>query len=156
MLSHFAFPLVCNCPVSECVDPPTRPKSVLFIKGADDPLVPYDGGSIGDSATDNRGTVLSADASVQYWVDHDLTSPTPTMVNYDNLDLLDLSTVTSLRYSGGTNQTEVILYRVEGGGHLEPRLLEQYPPAINLTIGPQNHDIEMAQVVWDFLKDKRL
>jgi hypothetical protein len=37
-----------------------------------------------------------------------------------------------------------MLYEVNGGGHTEPSIEEQYSALVELYLGRQNHDIEMA------------
>jgi len=58
-------------------------------------------------------------------------------------------------YSIGIKGTEVILYKVYGGGHSAPSILERYSWLFEKYFGKQNHDIEMTTEVWNFFKNKR-
>jgi polyhydroxybutyrate depolymerase len=49
---------------------------------------------------------------------------------------------------------DVVLYRVNDGGH---RMPGGFPDAhfarmVNLLLGPQNHDIDAAEAIWAFFK----
>ena len=47
------------------------------------------------------------------------------------------------------------LYKIGGGGHTEPSIKERYSGPFELQVGLQNNDIEMADEVWQFFKDKQ-
>ncbi len=49
-----------------------------------------------------------------------------------------------------------ITFSRSDGGHMEPSIQEQYSPLIEAYLGMQNHDIEMAREIWNFLKTKTL
>lgn len=59
-------------------------------------------------------------------------------------------------YSQGVEGTQVLLYEIIGGGHVEPSIQEQYAAIAELILGKQNHDIEMAEEIWNFFRDKQL
>ena len=147
-------PVVASMPASRCSDP-VHPISILFMIGTNDPLSPYNGGEVAPNIG-GRGTVLSADESVTFWVDFNQTNSNPSIINYPDINTEDNSTVKSETYSNGIELTQVVLYEVFGGGHLEPSIEEQYSPILELSLGSQNHDIEMATVIWDFFKNKTL
>lgn len=134
---------------SECAES-SIPISVLFMNGTTDPLVPYTGGQVAS----NRGDVMSAEEAVQYWVEKNQTDTIPEYTGFDNINTKDESTVEKYKYKNGTNDTEVVLYKVIGGGHTEPSILEQYSNVSKLILGNQNADIEMANEIWEFFKDK--
>lgn len=56
---------------------------------------------------------------------------------------------------GEADGLQVVLYRIDGGGHAEPSRLKRYPELINRLVGPQNGDLEIAEAAWDFFKEKR-
>lgn len=134
---------------SECVNS-TIPVSALFMNGTDDPIVPYGGGDI----SFNRGKVKSTDETVNYWVQRNGTNATPTKEEFPDIDKGDDSTVEKFTYGNGTNNTEVVLFKVIGGGHNEPSLIEKFSNAYLLLAGRQNKDIEMADEIWEFFKNK--
>ena len=129
-----------------------HPISILVMNGTDDPLLPYDGGSVGRRDTDKkaRGTVLSTDKTIQYWLSKNKITTSPTTEIFPNISRRDRSTVEVSRYRGGIDDTEVILYKIIGGGHTEPSLKEHYRAIYKMIVGQQNRDIEMAEEVFQF------
>jgi polyhydroxybutyrate depolymerase len=149
-------PVVASMPKhSECETKP-NPVSILIMNGTQDPLLPYAGGPVGKRESDHakRGEVLSTRESVAYWVRHNGADPKVATRTLPDRDTEDGSTVHVEHYRGGRNGTEVALYEVRGGGHTEPSVREQYRWLYRRIVGPQNHDIEMAEEVWAFFRDK--
>ncbi len=140
---------------SECVQP-TSPISVLFMNGTNDNNLPYNGGTIGNPPNSNHGTVFSTETSVNIWTAFNQTDTIPVIRNFPDLDSSDGGTVSKYTYSNGNEGTEVILYKVLGGGHSAPSILEQYSLLFEQSFGKQNHDIEMTTEVWAFFKNKTL
>ena len=134
--------------------PPAHPVSVLFMNGTADPLLPYEGGEVA-KGWGKRGSVISADASVHYWIKHNQTKTEPEVKQFPQRKQGGRSSVTCYRYSGGKEGAAVVLYKIEGGGHTEPSIKELYSGPFELQVGLQNCDIEMADEVWCFFKDKQ-
>lgn len=139
--------------VSSCL--PSNQISVLFMNGTDDPVVPFNGGEVSPNIG-GRGTVLPTEESVNIWVDFNQADPVPITTDFPNINILDGSIVRKSAYMNMSEGTEVILYEVSGGGHAEPSIQELYSLLTRPLVGNQNQDIEMANEVWDFFKDKRL
>ncbi len=91
------------------------------MNGTDDPLLPYNGGTVAPDIP-GRGTVLSAQESVDFWVNFNQASSSPTIINFPDINIEDSSSVKSYIYSNGTEGTQIVLYEVSGGGHLEPSI----------------------------------
>jgi polyhydroxybutyrate depolymerase len=49
---------------------------------------------------------------------------------------------------------DVVLYRVNNGGHRMPGSFPdaRFPRVVNLLLGPQNHDIDGAEAIWAFFR----
>ncbi len=140
---------------SEC-GAPSMPVSILFMNGTADAHLPYTGGTVGDPPSADHGSVFSTEQSVNIWTTLDQTDTTPVIGNFPDLDINDGGTVTKYSYLNGTGGTEVILYKINGGGHSAPSILERYSPLFETYFGKQNHDIEMVNEVWNFFKTKTL
>jgi len=140
---------------SDC-NPPLNPISVLFMNGTDDNHLPYNGGMLSNPPSPEHGTVYSTEESVRLWTTSDRTDTTPSIVTFPDLDPDDGSTVTRYTYANGVEDTEVVLYKVIGGGHSAPSIRERYSALYELYFNKQNHDIEMTTEVWRFFKDKML
>ncbi len=137
--------IVASGPANSKCSTSTIPVSALFMNGTADPLVPYLGGN-----TEN-GSVISTDSSIAYWVKRNGTQPAPIITEFPQKSS---SKVISYRYAQGVNDTEVMLYRVEGGGHIEPSRRERYSFLWTAFAGSQNGDIESAEEIWAFFKGK--
>lgn len=124
------------------------PVSVLIMNGTDDPFMPYEGGVVADSG--ERGTVISTDDTVNYWITNNEITSAPIERDYPDVEGGDGSTVHSTKYRNRDNNTEVILYKIIGGGHTEPSLSEFYREWLISILGNQNQDIEMAEEAWKF------
>jgi polyhydroxybutyrate depolymerase len=149
-ITAFAAIVSSNAVNSECSNS-NIPVSALFMNGTNDPLLPYNGGQM----TGNRGEVFATENTIDYWVNRNGTNLTPSISVFPNINTNDNSTVEKTVYSNGTNNTEVVLYKVTGGGHTEPSILERYTaPLVPFALGNQNGDIEMVEEVWSFFENK--
>ncbi len=134
---------------------PSRPVPMLMINGTADPLIPYEGGR-GTSrfAADGFG---STGQTLAFWRRvNGCDSRDGTLADLDDRDRSDQSTVTAVS-SHCPGGRDVMLYRVNGGGHRMPgRFPDSYlARAVNLLLGPQNHDIDGAETIWSFFKQRR-
>jgi polyhydroxybutyrate depolymerase len=129
---------------SKCISS-SIPVSALYMNGTADPLIPYMGGN-----TEN-GSIISTDSIISYWVQRNRTQTTPTITHFPSNGN---STVISYHYQHGIHDTEVMLYKVENGGHVEPSRRERYSFLWTSFVGIQNGDIESAEEIWKFFKKK--
>jgi polyhydroxybutyrate depolymerase len=144
-------PLIANLPVDPlkvCPAAPPAAMSVVIMNGTADPLMPFEGGSVAASTSPDGGTVISANATRDFWVAANKCNTTPVIDNLPDVDSADGVTITRQTYSGCNGNHKVVFYRNEGGGHTTPSL--QY-----FTAGRQSRDIEGAEEIWKILKDAR-
>ena len=89
----------------------SRPTSILVFHGTADPLVAYAAGGEGQSLPGAKlpGTL----SDMRSWAHLGGCDPTPTTRHL-------ASQVTRLSWTGCTGTTEVVLYRINGGGHTWP------------------------------------
>ncbi len=138
---------------SECAEA-ADPISVLFMNGTEDNYLPYDGGVVSDPPNPDHGTVLPTEESVRLWVARDQADDAPVELDFSDISEDDGSVVTRYTYSNGRNGTQVVLYKVAGGGHAAPSILERYSWLYERYFGKQNHDIETVWEVWKFFRGK--
>ena len=119
------------------------PVTMILMQGTLDPIVPYDG------LEDATGSV---DQTIDYWKDVNNTTTGPATTVW-NATEEDTTVVTRYAYGGGTNGTEVVLYKVQGGGHTWPGSY-QYAPAFY--IGVTSYECNATQEIWNHLKDHAL
>jgi polyhydroxybutyrate depolymerase len=135
---------------------PENPVSVLFMNGTDDNHMPYGGGYLSNPPDPAHGSVLSTPDSVRYWVDFNLATVDPLVHVFPDLDPEDGGIVERFTHGNGREATEVVLYRVNGGGHSAPSIRERYSALFERYFNRQNHDVEMTAELWRFFRDKTL
>ncbi len=141
--------------VSDC-GTPKKPISILFMNGTNDNHMPYNGGYVSNPPNPKHGSVLSTDSTIKYWRYINKTDTIPVHYTFPDLDTKDGGVVEKFTYKNGVNETEVVLYKVNGGGHSAPSIKEQYSSLFEKYFNKQNHDIEMTTEVWNFFRDKAL
>lgn len=109
--------------------------SVMQVHGTSDFIVPYAG------AANNE----SVDNVIQKWIGVDNCTATANSTNLPDNNLSDLSTVQKIQYYPCSTNTEVLLYKVIGGGH-------QWPGTSSILggLGTINMDINASAEIWDF------
>jgi polyhydroxybutyrate depolymerase len=121
---------------------PSRPMPILYILGENDPLVPYNGGTVrGD-----RGTTFSATDSLAAWAKFDGCTGAPTTRTLPDR-VQDDTHVSETLYTNCQGGAQVGLYSVAGGGHTWPSG-EQYLPAA--LVGRTTRQIDNGDL-WAFL-----
>lgn len=145
-------PIIANFPktlLPQCQ--PSHPLPVLIMNGTDDPLIPWQGGSVGFLKR-KMGHVASTEATLEFWRQHNQCPPTPTITQLPDNNSKDASTVSKIHYHQPGSQCDVVLYKIKGGGHNFPGSPTRDRP---LLLGHKNNDINGPEVVWDFLKQHR-
>ena len=130
---------------------PSRPVPMLMMNGTADPLVPYEGGR-GSSRFAVDG-FWSVEKTLGFWRKINGCEATDTAVTeLDDTDRSDRSTVTRIESKCPPGR-DVVLYRVNDGGHRMPGSSDaRFPRLANTFLGPQNHDIDGAETIWTFFK----
>lgn len=121
---------------------PSNPLSILFMQGTADPLVHIEGGPV--ARTHGRNISL-ADAT-KFWIDHNQTAKQPDSSDLPSRDTNGTSVHRDI-YSGGKQDTEVVVYTIRGGGHTWPGGPQYFPAFL---VGKVNHDINATAAIWDF------
>ena len=131
---------------------PSRPVPFLMMNGTADPLIPYQGG---------RGTSRFAvdgfwptEKTLEFWRRANACETKDAGVtDLEDRDKADRTTVTRIS-SNCPPGRDVVLYRVNDGGHRMPGGFPdaRFPRVVDLLLGPQNHDIDGAEIIWDFFK----
>lgn len=126
---------------------PAKPISILLINGTKDPLVPYDGGSVGNRFIGSRGNCTSTGRTIEKYLSIDKTNTKPVITGLADNDPDDGCTATEFCYNGGINNTKVVLVSVKGGGHTLPGGSQYLPKFI---IGRVCRDFNANKMIWDF------
>ena len=130
---------------------PENPISMMLMNGTEDKLVKYDGGHVGFNDW-QRGESISTDETIKIWVKNNKCSTTPAEEKMPDSNKKDNCISVKFTYSGGTNNTEVILIKIEGGGHTWPGGTQYLPKFI---VGNVCKDFLANDVVWEFFKNQK-
>jgi polyhydroxybutyrate depolymerase len=138
---------------SDCTGP-RQPVSVLLIHGTADPLVPYDGGAVGLGGNRNRGSVLSVNATRDFWLRADgLEDAMPSAYTFAHAG--DDATHADKVTYGSDAGPQVVVLTIEKGGHVEPSKRFHYGALYGRIVGAQNRDLEAAEEAWAFFTTKK-
>lgn len=122
---------------------PKRAVPVLQIHGTADMIVGWNGpGPNVPKAVKFR----SVDETIKFWTQHDACAEKPIVEQLpDKSD--DGTTVERSTYGGGKHDSEVVLVKIEGGGHTWPGR------ELNIAIlGRTTKDIAANDLIWEFFK----
>jgi polyhydroxybutyrate depolymerase len=129
---------------------PSRPLPMLLMNGTVDPLIPYDGGR-GSSYFAADGFWSTA-KTLAFWRSiNGCEAGDAAATDLPDRNPHDESTVTQIG-SRCPKGRDVVLYRVNGGGHRMPGHFPDayFPKLANGLLGPQNGDIDGADTIWAF------
>ena len=123
---------------------PPQPVSVLILQGTTDPLVPYRGGAIAFG----RGRIIDTEDAARHWARLNGAAPEPRSSplpapGKDHCGGLRLT------YSGGRGGSEVMLVRLDGGGHTWPGGTQYLPERL---IGRVCRDFDATALIWEFFR----
>jgi polyhydroxybutyrate depolymerase len=130
---------------------PSRPVPMLIMNGTADPLIPYEGGR-GSSRFAAAGFWSTA-KTLDFWRRaNGCDMRDAAAIRLDHHDPSDPTTVTWID-SRCPPGRDVVLYRIDEGGHRMPGFPDaRFPRLVNALFGPQNHDIDGAEIIWAFFR----
>jgi polyhydroxybutyrate depolymerase len=128
---------------------PGIPISVLLMPGTDDPFIPYEGGTL--NPLSDGGSVIGVDSTINtFLLNNGCTNPIPDIYSFPDINQNDNSSIISYSYGFCNDSSEVVLYKVIGGGHTIPGMEASTNPLP--LIGYVNYDIDAAVEIWNFFK----
>lgn len=137
-----------SVPVFNKVTPP-QPVPILFMLGVQDPIVPYNGGEI-RLGSERRGAAVSAMDSVDYWCKANRCTKNEKAVHINETENeSDGTSVTRQRFYGESRKNEVVLVKIEGGGHTWPSGWQYLGESF---IGKTSRAISANEMIWSFFK----
>jgi polyhydroxybutyrate depolymerase len=134
---------------------PSHPVPMLLMNGTEDPLIPYEGGK-GSSRFAAAGFWSTA-RTFDFWkrINGCDDGDTPA-IDLPDRDPSDQSTVSRMEARCPAGR-DVVLYRINGGGHRFPSFMPdaRLPRLATALLGPQNHDIDGPETIWAFFEKFR-
>ncbi len=127
---------------------PARPVPVLMISGTKDRMMPWEGGEARFGRLE-FGRVLSVMETIGFWAAHNGCTPTPAVPWEPDKDSHDGARVRKVVHGECRDETEVVLYAIEDGGHTWPGGSQYLPEAI---VGTTARDLDANEVVWEFFR----
>jgi polyhydroxybutyrate depolymerase len=124
----------------------SRPVSVMHFHGTEDQAVPFNGGK---GKLDTSGTnFYSVEYSIQSWVKANGCNRQPTIETLPN-KVDDGTKVIRKSYGNGKEYSEVVLIKIEGGGHTWPG--RDFGPELEI-LGKSTKDISANDLMWEFFQ----
>ena len=117
---------------------PTRPISVLLMHGTEDTSFPWDG----------SGPYMSASTTASTWAEINECAGEPAMQWLPDTED-DGTRVWTETYNNCADDTEVVLYAIEGGGHTWPG-----HPGFPASFGLTSQDISLNEVLVDLIMSR--
>ncbi|OYT29325.1 polyhydroxybutyrate depolymerase [Thermoplasmatales archaeon ex4572_165] len=125
---------------------PPVPVPIIHFHGILDEWAPYYGGKQVSSffLEDFRNSVLNTTIS---WVIHN-------KCPLDPYDTFRIGNATCTKYGPGLNNSEVVLWTLEDGGHTWPggKITKSEGDYLGIGVGPINHDISSMELIWKFFE----
>ncbi len=145
---------IANLPaLSEGLTLPESPTPLMIANGTEDPLMPWDGGSVAK----DRGWVMSTDETVLWWVGANQADPTHlNSTALPDLNLEDGCRVREDYYPAGEGGAPILFYALLGGGHTMPSLTQPglFLKLAGRIVGPVCQEVEGVDLAWEFFTDQ--
>ncbi|MBI1256866.1 MAG: hypothetical protein GC204_05305 [Chloroflexi bacterium] len=125
---------------------PTHPIAVFILTGTADPIVPYDGGTVGGLLLE-RGDVASADMTLQFWAAANHCLGDPIVSDLPDAAPNDGTSVRETRYENC--DAPVALDTIIGGGHTWPGGWQYLGERL---IGKTSREFDGSTVIWNWFQ----
>ena len=135
---------------------PSRPVPIMLMNGTADRLMPYAGGAVAAISGDDRGQVIGAEETFQFWSGRNRCNGAPVQQDLPDVDPAD---ETRVRMQTAQNcAASSVLYTIIGGGHRLPGesarvYADQRMARLS---GVSSQDIDGRALIWEFLMANRL
>lgn len=124
------------------------PVPILFIQGDADTIMPWDGVRTRVGGREVFATAPMVN-TLQFWVD---TNNCSTTYDFEELPQVDPETLTQVYDFNCPNDSALVLYGVDGGGHVWPGVRDFDNP----TLGEVSQDFNASEVIWEFFSQYTL
>ena len=125
----------------------TQSVSALMINGTEDPIVPWDGGTVRFDGHD-LGRVLPVERTFSFWMRQSKCRDVEVSLIPDFAPN-DGTRIERRKATGCVEEAKVELFAVQGAGHTWPSGWQYLPESM---IGPTSSDIDAAVATWRFFQ----
>lgn len=126
---------------------PRRPVPVIHFHGTADEYTPYRGGK--GLRSSSQTAFHSVDFTIRAWVEANGCPAEPSTVRLP-ASAVDGTNVVRHVYGPGREDSEVVLYEIEGGGHTWPGRTSVFN-----TLGLSTRQIVANELIWAFFENRR-
>jgi polyhydroxybutyrate depolymerase len=131
---------------------PRERVAVMQIHGSEDTAWPYSGGvGLLETLRKTDGVYASTETSTLNWATRNQCRLNPSITKLPE-KVNDGTSVTKIMYEGCVQNGDVILYKIEGGGHTWPSGWQYFPVS---TVGKTTRNLNANEVIWNFFKNHR-
>jgi len=124
---------------------PALPISVMLINGVDDPFVPFYGGAVNGG----QGYAISSFDLFDFWIQKNNCTGQTDSISLPDIVTSESSTITKYYNFNYNCNSQVVLCKVNGGGHTWPDVPNFW---YELIAGQTNKDIHASVEIWQFFK----
>jgi len=128
---------------------PSRPVPIMFIHGTADSVIAWNG------FWTPVGATLSAPDSADLYARLNGCAASD-LISIPDREPLDATSVSVQRWTQCNGDAQVLLYRVDRGGHQSPARAETAPDLATPFLGLRNRDIDAGEEIWSFFSNYRL
>jgi polyhydroxybutyrate depolymerase len=124
---------------------PALPVSVMLINGVDDPFVPFYGGPVNGS----QGYAISSFDLFNFWFQKNNCTGQIDSMQLPDVVTAESSTITKYYNQNCDCNSQIVLYKVNGGGHTWSGVPNFW---YELIAGQTNEDIHASVEIWKFFR----
>jgi polyhydroxybutyrate depolymerase len=142
---------IANLPADDgALSRPSRATPLMIMNGAEDPLMPYRGGSVAY----NRGEVRGAPETAAWWIAANRAERRGVQVRLPDGDPNDGCRIRGENHPASPGGAPVVFYTVEGGGHAAPTPSHSTRSSrlATRTLGRLCRDVDSSRVAWEFMR----
>jgi len=125
---------------------PTLPVPIMLINGVDDPFVPFYGGPVNGS----QGYAISSFDLLDFWFQKNNCTGQIDSIQMPDIVTAESSTITKYYNHNCACNSQIVLYKVNGGGHTWPGVPNFW---YELIAGQTNEDIHASVEIWGFFNN---
>ncbi len=136
---------------------PKRPLPILIMNGTEDQIIRWEGGRVSPMRKHDLGYILSLDHTIRLWHGYNGCSKKGKKKKIADKDPNDGTHIEVLTWRDCKAGSEVVVYKIVGGGHNWPGTdISRKPKNLQQYLGISNQDIDPREELWKFFKRHRL